>query len=445
MNRKRKRLIVGALIAVELLICVAIVAGLATFRFVFPRVRFLYVADTRAEEIVEQSFVTDGPAALDLTNTFGDIDITGGEGDRFVVKATKEAWGQDKRDAEAKVQALQVNMTMDGGTLRVQVEDPGAETIVGFGSVRGSQVRFVVTAPARTAVVVNTRHGRVTLTGTAGGADLTSRFGLIAVEDVSGDITVDTNNGDVTVRRSGDEGAAVELHSDFGDITAQEVTAGELALDSNNGALELEDVTVHNDLILDTRFGRIELGGVRAKSLKVMGQNGDITLQDARFDGLLDISTTFGAVSVSDTEASEYKIETQNGAIELDGGGGPLWLHSNFGDVDVRGARDATLDLVTGNGKVMFEGSLSAQADHLVKSNFGAVLLRLPPDTAVFLDADTDFGRIRCDFDVLVKGKDDRESRASGDELHGTINGGRDRLRIETRNGDITIEVERSR
>jgi hypothetical protein len=66
----------------------------------------------------------------------------------------------------------------------------------------------------------------------------------------------------------------------------------------------------------------------------------------------------------------------------------------------------------------------------------------LPPDTAVFVDAETDYGHIHCGFDVLVKGgADEKESRASGDELRGAINGGNDRLRVKTRNGDITIEA----
>ena len=445
MNRKQKRLVLVALVAVEVLICAAIIAGLATLRFAFPRARFFYVADTRAEETVEQRFVTDGPATLDLTNTYGDVQITAAEGDRFVVKATKEAWGQNKSEAEAKVQALEVRMTMDGGTLQVQVKDPDRETTVVFGSTRGSQVRFEVEAPRQTAVVVQTRHGRVTLTGTEGDADLTGRFGPIVVEDVSGSITADTNNDDVTVRRSGGKGAKVDLHSDFGDITAREVTAKELTLDSNNGALELENVTVHGDLVLNTLFGKVELESIRAESLKVTSQNGTITLKDAQFDGLLDISSKFGAVSASSTAASEYKIETDNGAITLDGGRGPLWLHSKFGDIEVRGAQDATLDLVTSNGKVTFEGSLSAEADHLVEGNFGSVVLRLPSDTAVTLDASTDFGRIRCEFDVLVEGGgDDKESRSSGDELRGAINGGGHRLRVKTRNGDITIEAEPS-
>jgi len=445
MSRNRKWIIVGALVVVEVLICVATVALLAASGFTLPRARFFYVADSRAEETFEERFAADGPAALDLSNTYGDVQIGATEGDQFAIKAVKEAWGQNQREAEAKLQALEVKMTMDRGTLRIEVKDPERETTLVFGSTRASQVRFEIAAPRQTAVVVHTRHGDVTLEGTAGEAELTSRYGAIAVEDVRGSISADTNNGHVTALRCGDEAATVDLHSHYGNVTARQLTAQELTLDSNNGKLELEDATVHGDLTLNTHYGQIDMDGVNARTLKVNSQNGAIDLRDGQVDAGLDLFTHYGAVSVTGTEASDYKVETNNGSIELDGGHGLLWLHSHYGDIQVKDVRDAILDLSTTNGKVMFEGSLSLEANHKVESNYGDLTLRLPRNTAAFLDASTDYGRIRCDFDVLVQGGgDEDERRTSGDELRGTINDGAANLQVKTRNGDISIEAEPS-
>jgi len=380
MNRKQKRLVLVALVAVEVLICAAIIAGLAMLRFAFPRARFFYVADTRAEETIEERFGADGPPRLDLSNAHGDVQIAAGDSDDFVVKAIKEAWGQDQREAEARLQAFEVKMTMDGGTLQVEVEDPDSQTAFVFGAVRASQVRFEIAVPRQTAVTVHTRHGEVNLQGTAGDADLTSQYGDIAVKDVSGSVKADTNNGQVTVLRAGGEGATIDLHSHYGDVTARQLTASELTIDSNNGKLNLEDAAVHGDLTLNSHYGRVDLDSVRASSLTVKTQNGTINLRDGQVAGKLDLYSHYGAVSVAGTTASDYKIETNNGAIELDGGGGPLWLHSRYGDIEVRGAHYATLDLNTNNGKVTFEGSLSAETGHRVESNYGTVTLRLPPD-----------------------------------------------------------------
>ena len=107
----------------------------------------------------------------------------------------------------------------------------------------------------------------------------------------------------------------------------------------------------------------------------------------------------------------------------------------------MRKARDATLELNTSNGKVTFEGFLSANADHQVESGYGAVSLQLPSDTAFYLDAGTDYGRVRCWFDVLVEAEgEEKEDRSSGDALRGTVNGGGPTLVVNSRNGDIDVQ-----
>jgi DUF4097 and DUF4098 domain-containing protein YvlB len=430
------------LVVVEILICLVIVAAVWSSGLTFSRARILYVADTLAQATDVESFDVDGPAVLDLTNVHGDIQIVAGDDDHFSVRATRECWGQSKREAQAKLQALEVEMTMDGDTLRIRVDDPDADTVYLLAiATRSNQVSFEITAPRRTAVLVQTRNGSVSLKGTQGAAELNSHYGSITVEDTSGDIQVETNNGEVTVRRSGDEGATVNLTSHYGDITTQELIAGELTLFSKNGALELEEVTAERDLELDTHYGRIDLDGVRARSLAANSHNGDITLEDGQFEDEVDLYTQYGAVNVSGTEASAYRIETRNGAIKLDGGRGPLQLTSHYGDITVRKAHDATLELVTSNGKVTFEGGLAVKADHQVKSGYGAVSLRLPPDTTFFLDAGTEYGRIRCGFDVLVEGEgEEKEGRSRGDALRGSVNGGGLTLVVNSRNGDIDIQ-----
>jgi DUF4097 and DUF4098 domain-containing protein YvlB len=486
MRGRRKRLIVSGLLAIEALICITIVAVLAISGSGLPPIRFFYFADTRAEETVEERFVTEGPATLDLTNTRGDVQIIASDEDRFVVKAVKEAWGRDKKDAEAKLQALEVKMTQDGDTLRIEVEDPeeSASYIGIFYRSRANQVRFEISVPRQTAVVAYTHDGDLTLEGTEGGADLanhygpvavedvtgdvtadthhgevavrrsggdqaaidlTSHYGRITIEDVAGDIAADTHNGGVTVRRSGGERAAVNLTSHYGSITVRQVTAGSLNLDSHHGALTLEDVTVDGDLGLNTHYGKVGLDIVQAGHLEAKSNNGNITLNEVQLEGALDLFTHYGTVRVADTEASAYKIETHNGAITLDGGHGSLWLHSHYGDITVRDAHDATLDLDTTNGNVSVEGSLSAASSHEVESHYGSVSLWLPSDTSVFLDANTTYGHIRCDFDVLVKGgQDDQERDSDGDELRGPINDGSAKLRIKTHNGDINVEKRQS-
>lgn len=520
-RNRAKLIIVGALTVAEGFLCLAIIGVLAVSQISLPKTRFFQIANTRGEETIEQSFAADGPAKLDLTNSAGDVEISASDDDRFVVRAVKEAWGRDQRDAQAKAQSIEVSMALEEGTLTVRVEEPEKGSVVVFGTVRSSRVGFEIAVPRRTAVVVHTRSGRLTLEGTQGDAELYDRYGPVSVQDVTGSITVDTNNGKVTVLHSGGKREELSLSSTYADIVVQQVEANALTLDSNNGALRLEDVAVVGDLDLQTRYGEIalervqgsvlraethneaislqdvemdgalslvtqygdvttrdvtgsemnvhvdngklelervavegdlvvdskyvpvSLDGVHAKSLSIKGNNGDITFNDVQLDGPLSLSTEYGAVQVARTEASEYRIETNNSPIVLHGGHGVLWVHNKYGDIVIEGAHRAALDLRTTNGEVSFQGTLEPGADHHLESTYGPVSLRLPPDTAVTLDASTEYGRIHSEFDVLVKSQqDEQEKPHSGDALYGTINGGGPELKIRTTNSDITIEVE---
>ena len=180
MKKRRRRIIVSALILVEVLICVSIVAALALSTSGFSNVRFFYFATTRAEETIEERFARDGLTTLDLTSTDGNVEITASDGDQVVVKAFKRTWGRNQKDAEAKLRDLEVKMTRDGETLRIQVDDPeqSAPIILFVGSTRSSQVDFEISVPRQMPVVAYNRSGAITLSGTQGDTNLNSRYGV---------------------------------------------------------------------------------------------------------------------------------------------------------------------------------------------------------------------------------------------------------------------------
>jgi len=243
MTRRRKQILIAILLTFEVLICAAMlsVAMLGLGREPWPqaRSRFFYFATVRVEERIEERFAADGPSVLDLSNTRGDVQIAGSDGDEFVVVAIKEAWGQGRADAQRKVEALQVHMEKKGDTLYAQVVDPEDEVIgVVIGSDPGSRVHFEITVPRRTTVVARTNHSTIELRGTEGDADLFSRYDDILVEDVLGSVSVETNNGAVTAHRVGGEGESIEVSSRYGDVSVGDVI-GTVSVETNNGAVEV--------------------------------------------------------------------------------------------------------------------------------------------------------------------------------------------------------------
>jgi hypothetical protein len=147
-------------------------------------------------------------------------------------------------------------------------------------------------------------------------------------------------------------------------------------------------------------------------------------------------------VRATGTAAREVRIQTRNGPIEVAGASGPVWLRNSYGDVTVSEGQEVTLDVEMNDGAFTFQGALSGTSGHRIVSEVGDVTLRLPSDTALWLDAATRRGRIEVELPVEAQGSGDEEPGGSDEQqLEGPINGGETRLRIKVRDGDITLET----
>ncbi len=386
---KRKWWIVGTLVFLELLVCACILLTLWVGRTAFEGIRFFYRADTHVEETVEETFVVDGPAVLDLEADFGDVTVTGSESDEVEVIAKLSLWGANEEDARRQVD---VQMTQEGNRINVRVVRP-EWAYVGFASTGSPRVDFEVRVPSETSLQLATSSGDLTVSTVTGTAKLETSFGNIEVEEVRGLVSAQSDSGNITL---------IGL-SDGGDLDAE------------------------------TNFGKLVLRGITADSLKADSDSGEIQAEEITLDGALDLETNFGSVTANGVRATSYRLKSDSGSLTLDGCRGPLDLQTNFGDIEVRNATEAALTLKTDSGGIYFSGSLPAEGVHRVESGFGKVHLVLPADAAFDLDAETDFGSIKTDFAVTVTEFEEKH-------IVGEVNGGGSLLQIHTDSGDITLE-----
>lgn len=525
MTKAGKAFLLTALIGLEALIGLLILASLAATQLGVPSAARLFtMADTYAEETIEERLAVDGPARLDLDNLRGEVLVTAGEGDAYLIRAHKEVWGQGEEDAQARLEQLQVALTRSGGSVIVQVVEPPDVYVLSLAK-RGSIVSFEIVAPRASDAHLSTRDGQVVVRGLQGDVHVENRSGLVWIEDVQGAVSVDARGRDVTLVRSGDPHADVEVANRFGELTLQEVTASRVQVENRDGDVRLEDVqvggpltlnarfgsvdlervsatdvelhsdndalslldvqaggrlslehrfgqvslynvaaaslrvnaqdgtltvdqvTIEREATLETRFSAIDLSGIRAQALTINGSDRDVELDDVQLAGKLQISGRQSGVRATGTAAREVRIETRDGPIVLQGASGLVWLRNSFGDVSVTGAQGATLDVELRDGDFTFEGQLSNSGRHRIHCELGDVTLRLPADTALYLDARTRHGRIDNELPIQAQSPGDEE-QGSADEarLEGAINaelapGNQARLRIEVREGDIVLET----
>ncbi len=130
--------------------------------------------------------------------------------------------------------------------------------------------------------------------------------------------------------------------------------------------------------------------------------------------------------------ATTVEIETVNGRIVAEGRSGSLSLNTVNGSVRVD-SQDAPLHVNTVNGSVdvAFRGPLHASDLETVN---GSVSVACSRESSIRYQFSTVNGRIRSDFAGLTV-----EGKWGPKEARGTFNGGRDRLAVETVNGEVRL------
>jgi DUF4097 and DUF4098 domain-containing protein YvlB len=435
---KHKWIIAGALVTVLLLICMAAVVimffslnqaqmsgGDVDWR-VFQNDLF------SAEEDQEWSFTADGATELVLDSRFGDVEVTGGQGNEIIVKAHKTAWDSSQARADAAVKEMPIEVKQEGNKITVNYLPPLQGTVIG--SSRTNTVDFSIQVPENTSVQATVKFGEVTLTDVSGEANLDTQFGGVTVSGLKGGLQANANNGDVRAQRIQAGQQDIKLESNFGDLNLEQASAANVDAQTSNGKVTFNDVEASGYAKLSSQFGDIQFMKGRAASLDAGNDNGTVILEEIVLEGALTAHSRFGDVTVRQVTATGYTLTSGNGDISLSGAQGAVKANTEFGRITIREAQNVTLDLEAKSGGIDFRGSLG-DGPHILKSEFGDVRMALPKDSALNFDIKTEFGKLKSDFQVTISGE--------VDEKHwvGTINNGGASLQIQVNNGNITLEM----
>ncbi len=433
---KRKWLIAGILIVAEILLCGSIIliswVGIDNLKSEGVRVRIFHADLVSAEADEEWQFSADGPTDLVVESSAGDINVAGGDTDQIIVLAHKTAWHSTQDKAQAELDELNITVTQVGNKITVRYQKE--PKVVFAGSIRSDTVDFTITVPADTSVTVTTSSGDVSLSGTAGAADLQSEFGDITTSNVAGALKVDSNSGEITALDISAGNGDIDLHTEFGDASLENSNGDSIEVRSNSGKIALINVEALSDILLHSEFGKIEFESGEAEQLNIEANSGSIKLTELSIAGLVDAHSDFGDITLKGVAADSYDLDTNSGELIIEVISGSIKAHSEFGDIEITEAENADLDLDTNSGTIEFTGSLG-EGPHSIKTDFGEIRLEIPEDTPLTFELETDFGKIRSDFPVTLSG--DLEE----DHWVGTINGGGAELTAKTNSGQISLEI----
>lgn len=362
------------------------------------------------------------------------------------------------REGQVIVRGIEGDLEVENRFAPVLIEDVVGAIVV---NARDQDVTIARSGDRRANVEISNRFGELTIREmTASQVQIENRDGDVSLEDVqiegplkveahfgnldlervaATDVELVSDNDDISLRDVQANGR-LSLEHKFGGISLYHVTAASLRVDTQDGTLSLNDVDLEREVEIETRYCAIDLARVRAQGLTIQASDRDIELDGVQLQAKLDITSRHGGVRVSDSTASEYRVETRNGSIEIEGASGLVWLRNSYGNVSVSDAQDVTLDVEANDGAFTFEGRLSDRSGHRIEVEVGDVTLRLPADTALWLDAQTRHGRIDNELPIQVEKQDDEQSSPDERFLEGALNGGQTKLRIKVRDGNLVLE-----
>ena len=336
---------------------------------------------------------------LDL-ETGGDIIITGWNRNEVDITVTVE--GRDKDDV----------------SFSIEQSSRGIEVSSEFDKRRArADVKMQIKVPTKFNLEISTTGGDVQIEGVEGKIEGSSMGGDIDLSGLKGLINFSTMGGDITLVNSTVDGS---VHTMGGDVDIIDVTG------SVEGTTMGGNVTHKN----------VKSGTLGANSeVKIETMGGDINVDEALYGA--NLHTMGGEINVR--KAGKFvKATTMGGDIEIDAIDG--WIEANTmgGDITVTmvGGRD-------GDRHVVLE-SMGGSIELTVPSGLS---MAFDIEIELTRDADDNEYSIVSDFDVKVsqeKGRSDKRWKSGGViSGEGSVNGGRNKIKIRTTNGDVRIREGR--
>jgi DUF4097 and DUF4098 domain-containing protein YvlB len=183
---------------------------------------------------------------------------------------------------------------------------------------------------------------------------------------------------------------------------------GEIEIESGSGSLNVSDIG--GTVRAETGSGEVTIDRVKS-SVRVKAGSGSIHATDIAggFEG----RTGSGHITLQQTAPGSVRADTGSGGMELRG---------------VQGSLEAQ----AGSGTIIAEGNPTGE--WTVHSGSGDIRLKLAPDAAFDLDAQTNSGSVSVSQPVTVQGSLGRK------HLQGKVHGGGVMIGVETGSGNIEIQ-----
>ena len=447
--------------------------------------------ENRFVETIEQRYEVGPEGTLTLQAETGSIQVDSRTNGAVEVRIVKRIEGRREDRARSALDEIETVLSRQDDDVHIQVVDK----IESFFRRNRVTVEMTVRVPERYNLDLSTVDGSIGIEDIAGTVTASAVDGDIVIGDITGPVTAVTVDGDIEIGPAdgpvdaGTTDGDIEIVDVKGSITARTLD-GDVDIDSTRGHVTASttdgDIEIRNTqgpVTADSVDGNIEIlhatgdviAGTADGDIEIRNTQGVVTANTA--DGNIDANTTGGDVDADTLEGNIHLFDTR-GSVEARAARGSIEVYVARGNPDT--GPDATGDPPQppgpespdadppdseqpDSGPPDIDSADSGPPDSgpritdqdpdtrwILSTAEGDVTIHLPGDLAASVEAEgssgglvlsrlwrEDLGHIFSDFRL-------NQSELGvffyiQSEASGHINGGGDRIRLETDSGNIYI------
>ncbi len=349
-----------------------------------------FSGEASAEET--RTFEAPLPAAIEVQNGNGWVEVRGADQETVQMTFKKTAWRRTDEEAREIVDRIRYVVTPEADKLILTTNrDEFAR--------KNFETGFVLTVPKGMAVSVVNAYGVVRIDGVAE-ATVRNRHGEVFAADVRGTCSLETSYEDVEVQRVAGECRIVDRNADVraGSIERDlriETSYGRVRVEDAGGGLEVRGSNIDVDarrvagaVKVETSYERVYLADVGPAT--VTARNSAVTAADVRGD--LEVRTSYEPVQAARVQG-DLRIIAENAAVTAgDIGGRKIEVRTSYEPVTLSGF-SAEVGVTNRNAKVGLE-PLDLRYGMDVRNEYGAIALAWPDGARARLEAQARGGAV---------------------------------------------------
>jgi DUF4097 and DUF4098 domain-containing protein YvlB len=255
----------------------------------------------------DHSYDVSGHIRLELTNTAGDVTITGSSDGKVHVHGDVTINGMSEQSAQNRLSEFSANPPVEQSVDVIRIGKDASR-------LRNTHITYLIEVPRDTELSTNVVSGSQTIRSLKGPVKAQSVSGSLLAENIEGDTQLSSSRGNVWASNMGDTVRATTIS---GNVTVAGAKS-DVRANSQTGSIRVEK-----------SGGRVEAEGTSG-SMEILGLTGDAKIRtisgpvvvhgNPSANSFWDLKTTSGSVEIGVAQGANFHLlaEASSGDVRAD-------------------------------------------------------------------------------------------------------------------------------